>query len=217
VAEKPESLMSQFADLVLSPDEARTRLNGIFAGNEELIKLFRTPDRRLDYANFLTERAGKFPDDPDDPSTMELAYSYLRAQYLTITFMEMNWYLNQIEDEKLHEGALMCSRNLWVAAMSDLFTPQTDSTNATRYFLTEQAKSARKKRSERPEQQALQRAIEAELKGRVPLHPYKEAEGILDAVNERLRKEGFKETARKAIGDRLKNSSFFKSEHNKEA
>jgi hypothetical protein len=201
--EKSESLKSKLADLVLSPGEAQARLKGIFDGREELIKQFRSPGAPLDYANSLLDKAGPLSDDPDDPRVLELAYSYLRAQYLTITFMEMNWYLKNVKDEGFQENALKCSVNLWAAAMSDLFTPQIDSPNATRYFQAEQAKSAREKRSRRPQEQALQLAIKAELGDRVVTSPSKEADAMLSAVNARLSKEGFAPVKKDVIRRRL--------------
>lgn len=170
MVEEPETLTSGFANFVLSPDEAAKKLKEIFGDKEEeLVKQFRSLERQLEYANFLISR---FEQTNDEQSGLEIAYSYLRYQYVIIMFMEMNWYLGKLEDESLRDGALLCSRNLCAAAMSDLFTPQTESPNATRYFRTEQAAGMREARSLSDREQAIRAAIEAELAGRVVDHPY---------------------------------------------
>jgi cobalamin biosynthesis protein CobT len=103
---------------------------------------------------------------------------------------------------------------LFNAAVPEMFGMRVSSPNARRYSQGQQAKTARAKRSQQPEEQALQRVIEAELCGRAVARPNKEAEAMFTRVNEALSQEGFAPVKKGVIRRRLeKKCPLFKNGH----
>ena len=196
---KGMKLKGAYGGLAMHPDTAKKTLDHLLEGKDDIMRLI-INDNYMAYADFLEHRAKRYN---DSAAKKELEYVHLRFSLMLVRLSEMNWHLKKIENEESRADASRCLLDLFNAAVPEVFGMRVSSPNAGRYAQVQQAKTARAKRSERPEEQALQRAIEAELCGRAVVRPNKEAEAMLNRVNESLSQEGFAPVKRGVIRRRL--------------
>jgi hypothetical protein len=99
--------------------------------------------------------------------------------------------IKYINDDTVKNIAFLRAQWLHTYAIHGLLKLGESDSIAHQFFLSKQAKAARRKRAANPRENALMAAIEAELGTSPILRPNKEAEAMLDAVNLRLGAGGF--------------------------
>jgi hypothetical protein len=196
--------------LVMRPDSVKKTIDNMLEGSDDVMRLILN-DNKMAYTDFLKHRAEHCN---DSAAQKELDYAQLRFSIMWVRLCEMNWHLRKIENEESRAEASTCLLALFNAAVPEMFGMRVSSPNARRYSQGQQAKTARAKRSQQPEEQALQRVIEAELCGRAVARPNKEAEAMFTRVNEALSQEGFAPVKKGVIRRRLeKKCPLFKNGH----
>jgi hypothetical protein len=179
-----------------TPEEADAKIEKLIKGKEWFIEQLTESPEFDEYSNFLI-----FNGSPKADAEFELIQT--AAQYLLIKFDELVWYLKKIDNIEERSRAFSSGLTLLNVAINAINNSSPGSEALALFFQSKQAGTARRKRSERPAEKALQAAIEAELGDRSISRPTKEADAMLDAVNARLSEAGFATVKKDVVRRRL--------------
>lgn len=203
MVKKANSPASILKNMMLSPEEVKNKLNSLSTSFNIDVGDWKPTQRDgfVTYWEYISKLAEKEHNKASEAEIRMLEYA---NEYLNLRLSELAWYIQKIDDDSFRDAASDCAFSIWVHAIPKLTDADLSSPNVLRYFRARQAHAARVKNSVRPERQALHAAIEEELAGRIVSQPYKEADAMLDAVNARLAKEGYRAVKRDAVARRLK-------------